>query len=431
MRDPQQSLRALFEAAVAAVHPARCLPGHIPDPARGRTVVIGAGKAAAAMARVFEQLYPVPVAGLVVVPDAHDLATEHIAVLTAGHPVPDTRSVSASRRLLGLVMNLQERDRVVCLLSGGGSALLCLPPDEIPLDEKQAVTAALLKSGAPISEINCVRKHLSLVKGGRMAAACYPASCLTLAISDVPGDDLAMVASGPTVGDATTRREARAVLENYGLTTFTASMNWLCSARSESPGPADPRLARSEIHCLAKSADALAAAAHEAKALGIDASIVGDNLQGEARAVARADAARIRTIIADESKPANPRVLLSGGETTVTVQGQGRGGRNSEYLLALGISLAGQPGVYALACDTDGIDGSARNAGAALDPGTLARAAAMGLDARIYLDDNDAFAFFDALGALVVTGPTFTNVNDFRAIMLMPEAWDFKHGARL
>lgn len=429
--DASQILRALFETAVARVSASRCLPAHLPAAAPGRTIVVGAGKAAAAMARAFEQHYPGHAEGLVIVPDGHSVATSAIEVLCAGHPVPDQRSVCAGRRILELVADLDEGDRVICLLSGGGSALLCLPPDEVALDEKQALTNALLRCGAPISAINCVRAHLSQVKGGRLAVACYPASCLSLAISDVPGDDLALIASGPTIGDVTCRDDALAILARYGLADFRSVTAWLSDARSESPKPGDTRLARCEIRCVAKAADALAAAARQAESSGIEPSVLGDDLEGDARELARTHAARISAMIAQYSKPSRPRVLLSGGETTVNVTGRGRGGRNSEYLLALALSLAGQPGVHALACDTDGIDGSGHNAGAVISPDSVARAAALGIDAQQRLDDNDAFGFFEALGALVVSGPTFTNVNDFRAILILPEAWDFKREPRL
>lgn len=431
MKDPETTLRGLFDAALAAVRPVHCLPRFLPEQAAGRTVVIGAGKAAAAMALVVEQHYAGLAEGLVVVPDGHGLATQRIEVASAGHPVPDARSVSASRRVRQLVASLAEEDRVVCLLSGGGSALLCLPPESVSLAEKQALTTALLNSGARIAEINCVRKHLSRVKGGRLAAACFPAPCLTLAISDVPGDDLSLVASGPTMGDATTREDARAVLEKYGLTGSASVISWLNDARSESPKPGSQHLARSEIVCVAKAADALTAAASAAEKMGIDAVMLGDDLEGEARNLASRHARLVRTMIAGEQRPVRPRVLLSGGEATVRVTGRGRGGRNGEYALALACSLSGQPGVYALACDTDGKDGVGDNAGALLSPETLHLAEGRGIDARRCLDENDALGFFTALEALVVTGPTLTNVNDFRAILLLPEAWGSRRAPHL
>lgn len=405
----------------------RFLPAQVPPPVTGRTIVVGAGKCAAAMAAVFEQCFTGDLSGLVVVPDGHAVAlpesTARIDILQAAHPVPDARSVTASLQVLERVSNLNRNDQVICLLSGGGSALLCLPPPDVTLAEKQELSSALLVSGATIAEINCIRKHVSGIKGGRLAAAVYPAQCLTLAVSDVPGDDPTLIASGPTVADPGNRHDALAILDKYQLHGHQAVRRWLQDSRSESPKLADPRLQRSEFRCVARPADALAAATRQADKWGIDTVNLGDDLQGDALNLAAQHARQVRECLASQARPQYARLLLSGGETTVQVRGQGRGGRNGQYLLGLLIALDRCPGVYALACDTDGIDGSGTNAGAIIVPDLLERAAGLGLDAREFLEQNNSFEFFAALDALVTTGPTLTNVNDFRAILLMAEAW--------
>ncbi len=411
--DPRGLLRDLFDAAVAAAAAAQCLPPHLPDPPRGRTVVVGAGKAAAAMARAVEDHWPGELGGLVVTRYGHAVPTRSIEVVEAAHPVPDRAGREAARRILELVGPLGEDDLVLCLISGGGSALLALPAEGVTLEDKQEVNRALLRAGATISEINCVRKHLSAIKGGHLAAAAAPARIVALLISDVPGDDPSVIASGPTVADPTRFADARAVLAKYGIDPPAPVAARLQGEPDETPKPGDPRLARCEARLIATPQAALNAAAARAREAGFAPRILGDSLEGEARALGREHAAIARRANA-------PCAILSGGETTVTVRGRGRGGPNAEYLLSLAIALDGRPGIYAIACDTDGIDGSEDNAGAIVTPDTLARAKAAGLDARARLADNDAYGFFAALGDLVVTGPTLTNVNDFRAVLVTP-----------
>jgi glycerate 2-kinase len=413
-RAARDLLNRLFRAAVDAAQPARCVPSALPTPPSGRTVVIGAGKAAAAMAAAVEDNWPGEIGGLVVTRYDHGVPTRHIEVVEAAHPVPDEAGRDAARRILAIVEPLGKDDLALCLISGGGSALLALPAGDISLEDKQAVNRALLRAGATISEMNCLRKHLSAIKGGRLAAAAAPARLVALLISDVPGDDPSVIASGPTVPDPTTLADARAVLEKYAIDAPVAVIAQLADDDGETPKPGDPRLARAETRLIATPLASLEAAARIARAARITPEIIGDALEGEARdlAAAHADLAR-------QGTNTLPRVILSGGETTVTMTGTGRGGRNSEYLLALAISLDGRPGVHAIACDTDGIDGSEDNAGAIITPDTLARATAAGLDARAYLDNNDAYGFFEALGDLVISGPTLTNVNDFRAMLVM------------
>lgn len=407
--DPRAFLRGLFDAAVAAADPAHCLPPFLPPVPKGRTVVVGAGKAAAAMARAVERHWPGAIEGFVVTRYGYGLACERIDVVEAAHPVPDAAGVEAAQRALRLVSGLTADDLVLALISGGGSALLAAPAPGITLADKQTVTKVLLKCGATIHEINTVRKHLSAVKGGRLAAAAAPARVVTLAISDVPGDDPADIASGPTVADSSTCADALAVLDRYGIDAATSVRRLLATGATETP----KKLAAGDVRVIASARGALDAAAVVARAAGARPLILGDTIEGEARDVARAMAAAAFVCV-DEA----PCVLLSGGETTVTVYGPGRGGRNAEFLLALAIALDGDARVHAIACDTDGIDGSEDNAGALLAPDTLARARAAGLDARAFLADNDAYGFFSALGDLVTTGPTRTNVNDFRAILI-------------
>jgi len=390
MLNPRQFLRDLFDVAVAAVHPSLCVPSHLPDPStiKGRIIVIGAGKAAAAMAQVVETVWSNSlerVSGIVVTRYGHGVPTRKIEVAEAAHPVPDAAGQAAAVRILASVQGLKEDDLVLALMSGGGSALLALPAPGVTLAEKQAVTRALLMSGASIHEINATRKRLSAIKGGKLAAAALPARVLTLAISDVPGDDAAVIASGPTV-----------------------------------PAPDEPAFSRCETRIIATARDALAAAAEVAREAGVTPLILGDRIEGEAREVAKV-LAGIALSCQHHGLPVRaPCVLLSGGETTVSVRGEGRGGRNAELQLALALALNGQTGIHAIACDTDGIDGSEDNAGAIITPDTLMRATAKGMDARALLMDNDAHGFFAGLADLIVTGPTRTNINDFRAILIEP-----------
>jgi hydroxypyruvate reductase len=414
-------LRSMFEAAVAAATPATCLPPFLPALPRGRTIVIGAGKAAAAMASAVEDNWPGPLEGLVVTRYGHGVPCERIEVVEAAHPVPDQSGLEAAARILALAESAGEDDLVMALISGGGSALLSLPAQGLTLGDKQAINAALLHSGAPIEAMNCVRKHLSAIKGGRLAAAAFPAELVSLVISDVPGDDLAAIASGPTVADPTSFADARGVLARYAIVGPPAVMAHLEAARDETPKPGDPRLSRSTAHLIASPQQSLVAAGEVARGAGITPMILGDSLEGEAREVGIVMAGMARQVAAHRQPLPAPCVLISGGETTVTVRGQGRGGRNVEFLLSLAVKLGGQAGVYALAGDTDGIDGAEEVAGAVIDPTSLARARLAGIDPVASLDANDAHTLFRLLGDQIVTGPTLTNVNDFRAILVMPQ----------
>ena len=416
--EPRALLRRLFDAAVSAADPAICVPPALPPPATGRTVVVGAGKAAAAMAAAVERHWRGALGGLVVTVPGAEVPCMRIEVLTAGHPVPTAAGVTAARRVLEAVSGLGSDDLALVLLSGGGSALLALPADGLALQQKQALTRALLRSGATIREINCVRRHLSRVKGGRLAAACGAARVVTLAISDVPGDDPLDIASGPTTGDPTTCADALAILERHRVEVPATVRAALAQGRWESVKPGSVALARAETRLVATPARALAAAAAVACAAGLDAEVTSDRVEGEARLVGATMAAQALVAAAGRAPHDLPRVLLSGGETTVTVRGAGRGGRNVEWLLAFGLALGRGHSIHALACDTDGVDGTEPVAGAVWTPDTLDRAAALGLDPVAHLDANDAHAFFGALGDSVVTGPTRTNVNDFRAIWL-------------
>ncbi|MGF6115827.1 glycerate 2-kinase [Janthinobacterium lividum] len=415
---PRALLQAMFQATIEAAQPSHCIPPHLPPAPKGRLIVIGAGKASAAMAQAVERHWPGPLSGLVVTRYGYAVPCERIEIVEASHPVPDQAGMEAARRMLGLVANLQANDTVLCLISGGGSSLLALPLEGISLEDKQALNRALLASGATIGEMNCVRRHLSAIKGGRLAAACHPAQVITLAISDVPGDKLGDIASGPTVGDATTCEDALAIVRRYGMDLPESIRKVLESGRGESVKPDDPRLARTHTTLVATPQMALEAAAAVARAAGVTPYILGDSLEGEARDVGKVMAGiALQTAVRGQPFPA-PCVLLSGGETTVTVRGNGRGGRNVEFLLALGIALDGHEGIHALAGDTDGVDGQEDIAGAVLAPDTLQRAWTQGIKPRDSLDDNDGHGFFQALGDSVVTGPTLTNVNDFRAILI-------------
>ena len=417
-------LSDLFDAAVAAADPAHCLAGWLPDPPPGRTVVVGAGKAAAAMAHAVETHWrgdPDRLSGLVVTRYGHGMATRRIEVVEAAHPTPDAAGQRAALRLLQAVRGLTADDLVLVLLSGGGSALLAAPMDGITLDEKRTVTRALLACGANIAEINCVRKHLSALKGGRLALAAQPARVVTLAISDVPGDDLSTIASGPTVPDPTTCGEALEIVDRHGISLPEAARAALQSGAAETPKPGDAGFARCDSHVVATAQAALAAAAALARERGLVPLVLGDAIEGEAREAARVLGGIALSCAAHGVPLPGPCVLFSGGETTVTVKGKGRGGRNLEFLLGLALSLNGHPRIHAMAGDTDGIDGSEDNAGALLLPDTSVRAAAAGIDLRVRLADNDAYGVFSPLGDLVVTGPTRTNVNDFRAILIEGE----------
>jgi len=425
VREPKKLLENMFRAAVAAAQPRHVVPpllSHVVPPllpqGAGRLVVMGAGKASAAMAAAVEahwgDLYSQgDVSGLVVTRDGYAVPCNKIDIMEASHPVPDDRSVAAAARMLRYAETLTAEDHVLCLISGGGSALLCLPAEGMALSDKRAVNRALLARGATISEINTVRRHVSRIKGGRLAAACFPARITNLLISDVPGDDPAHIASGPTVADATTIADARAVLDQYRIDYNPA---WL----TESIKPDDPRLRHIETHIVAAPMKSLQAAAAVAAAQNIPVHILGDALEGAARELGAAHAALAGEVAAGtHPRYKAPCILLSGGETTVTVTGKGCGGRNVEYALSLAIALQGAPQVYALAADTDGVDGMAEVAGAFVTPDTPARARAAGRDAAAALDDNDGHGFFGALGDQFVTGPTQTNVNDFRALLIL------------
>jgi hydroxypyruvate reductase len=414
----------MFDAAVASAQPALCVPPHLPAPeslGAGRLIVVGAGKAAAAMARAVEDHWRAPLTGLVVTRYGYAVPCERIEIVEAAHPVPDAAGVAAAERSLALVRGLSADDLVLCLISGGGSSLLTLPPPGATLADKQQLNRALLASGATIGEMNCVRRHVSAIKGGRLAAACHPARVLTLLVSDVPGDRPGDIASGPTVADPTTCADALDIVHRYGIEIAPALRTLLASGGGESIKPGDPRLARAETRIVATPQTALAAAAAVARAEGIATHILGDAIEGEARDVGKVMAGIALEVAARGQPFAPPCVLLSGGETTVTVRGHGRGGRNVEFLLSLAIALDGSPGIHALAADTDGVDGQEEIAGAFLAPDTLARAWAKGMRPKDRLADNDGHGFFQALGDSLVTGPTLTNVNDFRAILIDPD----------
>jgi len=417
--DPRGLLGRMFQAAVDAAQPARRIPACLPAPPKGRTIVIGAGKASGAMAQALERHWPGPLGGLVVTRYGYAVPCERITIVEAAHPVPDAAGLEAARQMLETVRGLGPDDLVICLISGGGSALLPLPGEGITLEDKQAINRALLACGASITEMNCVRRHLSAIKGGRLAAACHPARVVNLLISDVPGDDPIDIASGPTVADPTTCLDALAIVRRYGIELPAGARRLLESGDGESVKPGDPRLANVSTRMIASPQMALEAAAAVAREAGVTPLILGDSIEGEAREVAKVMAGIALQARRHGQPLAAPCVLLSGGETTVTLRGQGRGGRNVEFLLALALALNGAPGIHALAADTDGVDGAEEVAGAFMAPDTLVRAWASGMPPRDSLDDNDAHTFFGALGDALVTGPTLTNVNDFRAILLV------------
>lgn len=411
MTDPLLFLRALFDRAVEVADPMRSLAAVLPERPQGRLVVLGAGKASARMAEAVEAEYG-PCEGLVITRYGYGRPCQGIEIVEAAHPVPDAAGEAAARRMLELAEGLGEDDMVLALISGGASALSVQPAGDITLEEKQAVNQALLASGAPIGQMNLVRKHLSAVKGGQLAAAAHPARMLALLISDVPGDDPAMIGSGPTVGDASTPQDARAILERYDI-AMPASVRAVLDGPRRVLAPEDARLARVENVIYAAPSQSLAAAAQKAEAAGVEAIILGDALEGEAREVARAQAREALAQVRER-----PVVLLSGGELTVTRRGDGVGGPNAEFALALALALEGAPDIHAIVCDTDGVDGAAEVAGAVIGPDTLEKARAQGVDAAAALAHNDAHGFFAAIGDQVITGPTLTNVNDFRAILI-------------
>lgn len=431
-RDPRGFLSFLYAEAVRRAQPLHTLGAYLPAPPQGRTVVIGAGKAGAAMAQAVEALWPAdaPLSGLVVtryghIPPRPQGLAQRIEVTEAAHPVPDAAGMQAAERILASVQGLTASDLVLCLISGGGSALLTLPADGLTLEDKQAINRALLESGANIAEMNCVRKHLSRIKGGRLAAACAPAQVVTLTISDVPGDDPAIIASGPTVPDETTCADALAILRRYRIEVPAAVLADLERGALETPKPDDAVFTGQQVHLMATPAQSLAAAAEAARAVGLQAHILSDEMEGESREVGRVHAALARSVAKHGAPFARPCVILSGGETTVTVRPRGpdvpkgRGGRAGEFCMGLAQALQGQADVWALAADTDGIDGVEDNAGAFVTPDTLQRADAVGLPVAQALDRNDAYGYFDSIGDLFVTGPTHTNVNDFRAILIL------------
>jgi glycerate 2-kinase len=418
---PDALLRATFDAAVEAAQPGTCLLRFLPAAPRGRTIVVGAGKAAASMALAVDRNWKGELSGTVVTAAGCSVDCPRIEVLESGHPLPIAAGQLAAERILQRVSGLGPEDLVICLVSGGGSALMPLPAHGLDLDAKQLITRALLRSGATISEMNCVRRHLSRIKGGRLGAACHPARLVTLAISDVPGDRPVDIASGPTVEDPTTCADALAVLERYRVEIPLQVREGLRAGRWESVKPGDARLTRSEFHLVATPQQSLEAAAAFALAQGVAALILSDRMEGESRDVGRDMAALALATARGEGPVRPPCLLLSGGETTVTVRGNGRGGRNVECLLSFGLALGEAGRIWALACDTDGVDGTEPIAGAVWTPDTLVRAAGLGLVPRSFLEANDAHAFFEALGDSVVTGPTRTNVNDFRAILVLAE----------
>ncbi len=429
--DPRGFLRALYDAAVAAALPGPSLAAFLPPPPKGRTLVLGAGKAGGAMAAAVETLWPAdaPMSGLVVtrydyVPPAFRArqreAATRIEVVEAAHPVPDAAGRRAAERIAELARGLGPDDLMLCLMSGGASSLLSLPAAGVTLAEKQAINKALLRSGAAIGEMNCVRKHLSAIKGGRLAALSAPARVVTLLISDVPGDAPEVIGSGPTVPDPTTCADALAILRRYAIEVPPAVRAGLESGAFETPKPGDPAFDGNIVHMIATPRQSLQAAAALARRSGLSVHILSDEMEGESREVGKVHAALARSIARHGEPFAKPCVVLSGGETTVTVgQKGGRGGRASEFLLGAAIALQAEPGVWALAGDTDGIDGIEDNAGAFVTPDTLARGLASGLVALDFLDRNDAYNFFAPLDDLLVSGPTFTNVNDFRALLVL------------
>jgi hydroxypyruvate reductase len=436
---PREFLEHLYQAAVRRALPLHNTAAFLPPPPKGRTIVLGAGKAAGSMVQAVEALWPAdaPLSGLVVtryghVPPRPRGLKQRVEIVQASHPVPDQAGLDAAQRILALAHEATQDDLVLCLISGGGSALLTLPAEGLTLADKQRVNQQLLDSGANIGEMNCVRKHLSRIKGGRLAAACAPANVVTLAISDVPGDDPSVIASGPTVPDASTCADAVAILQRYGIEVPGAIMSLLEQGALETPKPGDEIFAGHAVHLIATPQQSLEAAAEAARAAGVEAHILSDEMEGESREVAKVHAALARGVARKGQPFRKPCVILSGGETTVTLQRRreaeragssafqaGRGGRAGEFCMGLAQALQGEANVWALAADTDGIDGVEDNAGAFVAPDTLQRARAQGMKVEAYLDRNDAYGYFSALGDLVITGPTHTNVNDFRVVLVL------------
>lgn len=418
MIDPEKLLREMFDAAVAAADPMICVPPNLPEKPKGRLIVVGAGKASARMAQAVEAHWNGALEGVVLTRYGHGAPCKTIKIIEASHPVPDAAGVAGTQEILSAVSDLTEDDLVLALISGGGSALLTAPAGAITLEEKRAVNQALLKSGAAIGEINTVRKHLSAVKGGGLAAAAYPARVVALMISDVPGDDPAVIASGPTVGTETTAEDALALLERYEIDIAPSVRAHLASGDGP-PKPDDARLSRVENNVIAAPQISLEAAAKVARHAGVTPMILGDAIEGEAQDVAKVHAGIAAQVVRHGQPLPSPCVLISGGETTVTVRGNGRGGRNVEFCLALAVALNRSARVWAIAADTDGIDGAEEIAGAVVTPDTLARAASLGIDPHASLSNNDGHTFFETLDMQVVTGPTLTNVNDFRAVLIL------------
>jgi len=416
--DAKTFLTSIFDAAVAAADPELTIRQHLPAKPKGRTVVIGAGKGAAQMAAAFEKVWDGPVEGLIVTRYGYGAPTKHLEVVEAAHPVPDAAGLAAAKRLQQAISGLSENDLVIALICGGGSALLPAPAGNLTLADEIAVNEALLASGAPISAMNTIRKHVSTIKGGRLAAAAWPARVVSLVVSDIPGDNPALVASGPTVPDVASRADALAAIAAYGMKLPEAVMAHINSPAADAPHPDDPKFTRNEVHVIASAAVSLEAAAGEAKRQGIEAVILSDALEGEAREVGSVHAAIAREVATRDRPFRKPVLILSGGETTVTLRAKGKGGRNSEFLLAFAIGIDGVGGIDALAADTDGIDGSENNAGAFCDGGTVTRMRAAGVDAKAMLAGNNAWTAFNAVGDLFVPGPTGTNVNDLRAILV-------------
>ncbi|ESX98991.1 glycerate kinase [Mesorhizobium sp. LNJC405B00] len=421
--DPKSFLISIFNAAVAAADPERTIRDHLPAKPKGRTIVIGAGKGSAQMAAAFEKVWDGPIEGLVVTRYGYGAKCERIEIIEAAHPVPDAAGLEASRRLLEKVQGLTADDLVVALISGGGSALLPSPAAGLTLADEIAVNEALLASGAPIAAMNTIRKHVSTIKGGRLAAAAWPAKLVSLVVSDIPGDNPALVASGPTVPDSGNRADALASIAAYGMKLPDAVMAHINSPEADAPDLDDQRFSRNEVHLIASAGVSLEAAAAEAKRQGIEAVILSDSIEGEAREVGGVHAAIAREVATRNRPFKKPVLILSGGETTVTLRApvdekRGKGGRNSEFLLAFAIGISGAEGIHALAADTDGIDGSEDNAGAFADGSTVSRMRAAGVDAKAMLAGNNAWTAFNAIGDLFVPGPTGTNVNDLRAILI-------------
>lgn len=416
-KSQRELLRELFDAAVTRALPSVCVPAYLPEKPKGRVVVVGAGKAAASMAKAVEDAWG-EVQGLVVTRYGHNVPCKYIEVVEASHPVPDAAGMEAAERILASVKGLGPDDLVLALISGGGSSLLALPAEGITLADKQQVNKSLLVSGATITEMNCVRKHLSAIKGGRLAAAAAPARVITLTISDVPGDDPSVIASGPTVADPTTYADALGIVRKYKIDVPPAVLARLEAGKDETPKPGNPCFDKAELRMIVTPQASLEAAAKVAIENGYNPMILGNAIEGEARDVALVHAGIARQVVEFGQPAKAPLILLSGGETTVTVRGKGRGGRNAEFLLALAVALEGNAHIYGIAGDTDGIDGTEDNAGAIIDPTTLARAAQAGLNAKTYLGNNDGYSFFEKIGDLVKTGPSLTNVNDFRAILI-------------